>query len=161
MRMSGLSKVEMSAFIGGRGPHGNGANRLEPTRTGQIACATRGPAEAAHAGRSRPAAEDERSSDSSAAVWFAGTRRSCSDPWITRESIKPQVRRAVGAEDFAPGAATLRGLWAHAGRRALGPGGIAGEPRDAAQVDDEGQLVAPTRATRKDHPCVARAQSQL
>jgi hypothetical protein len=27
----------MSAFIGGRGPHGNGANRLEPTRTGQIA----------------------------------------------------------------------------------------------------------------------------
>src|SRR6266567_7605833 len=48
MRMSGLSKVEMSAFIGGRGPHGNGANRLEPTRTGQIARATRGQAEADH-----------------------------------------------------------------------------------------------------------------
>jgi hypothetical protein len=28
MRMSGLSKVEMSAFIGGRGRYGNGANRL-------------------------------------------------------------------------------------------------------------------------------------
>jgi hypothetical protein len=26
----------MSALIGGRGPHGNGANRFEPTRTGQI-----------------------------------------------------------------------------------------------------------------------------
>jgi hypothetical protein len=46
MRMSGLCKVEMSAFIGGRGPHGNGANRLEPTRTGEIAGATRGQAEA-------------------------------------------------------------------------------------------------------------------
>jgi len=33
MRMSGLSKVEMSAFIGGRGRHGNGANRLEPIKT--------------------------------------------------------------------------------------------------------------------------------
>jgi hypothetical protein len=32
MRMSGLSKVEMSAFIGGRGPHGNGANRFETRR---------------------------------------------------------------------------------------------------------------------------------
>jgi hypothetical protein len=38
MRMSGLSKVEMSAFIGGRGRYGNGANRLEPTRTGPATC---------------------------------------------------------------------------------------------------------------------------
>src|ERR1700730_9557722 len=30
-KMSGLSKVEMSAFIGGRGRYGNGANRLEST----------------------------------------------------------------------------------------------------------------------------------
>ena len=34
VRMSGLCKVEMSAFMGGRGPHGNGANDLESTRTG-------------------------------------------------------------------------------------------------------------------------------
>src|SRR5439155_21729295 len=46
-------------------------------------------------------------------------------------------------------------------RRALGAGGIAGEPRDAAEVDGEGQFVAPTRATRKDHPCVAGAESQF
>jgi hypothetical protein len=36
MRMSGLCKVEMSAFMDGRGPHGNGANHFEPTRTGPI-----------------------------------------------------------------------------------------------------------------------------
>src|SRR6266702_1251092 len=91
MRMSGLSKVEMSAFIGGRGPHGNGANRLEPTRTGQIARATRGQAEADHAGRSRQAAEDQRSPYPSAAVASGGTRRPSGDPWITRTKIKPQV----------------------------------------------------------------------
>src|SRR5258705_12994027 len=60
MRMSGLCKVEMSAFIGGRGRHGNGANRLEPTRTGPPAHATRGQSEANHADRSRQTAEDQR-----------------------------------------------------------------------------------------------------
>src|SRR5213593_45085 len=53
MRMSGLSKLEMSAFIGGRGPHGNGANRLAPTRTGPPTRATRDKAEADHAARIR------------------------------------------------------------------------------------------------------------
>src|SRR5882724_6715968 len=91
MRMSGLSKVEMSAFIGGRGPHGNGANRLEPTRTGQIARATRGQAEADHAGRSRQAAEDHQSLYPSAAVASGEPRRPRGDQWITRTKIKPQV----------------------------------------------------------------------
>jgi hypothetical protein len=36
MRMSGLCKVEMSASMEGRGPHGSGANHFEPTRTGPI-----------------------------------------------------------------------------------------------------------------------------
>ena len=40
-------------------------------------------------------------------------------------------------------------------RRALGAGGIAGEPRDAAEVDDQGQLVAPALPAREDYPCVA------
>ena len=55
----------------------------------------------------------------------------------------------------------LRGFRAHTSRRALGPGGSASEPRDAAQVDGEGQLVAPTGAARKDHPCVAGAPRQF
>src|SRR5882724_12442150 len=118
MRMSGLSKVEMSAFIGGRGPHGNGANRLQTTRTGPPTRATRDKAEADHAAR------------------------------ITGTAIKPQISGALGAEDFAPGAATLCGLRTHPGRRAVGPGGASGEPGDAEQVDGEGQLVLPSRATR-------------
>ena len=36
MRMSALCKVEMSGFMDGRGPYGNGADRFEPTRTGPI-----------------------------------------------------------------------------------------------------------------------------
>src|SRR5439155_9022022 len=161
MRMSGLSKVEMSAFIGGRGRYANGANRMEPTRTGPATGATRGPAEADHADGSRSAAEDQRSAHPSAAVSSRGTRRSSGDPWITRKTLEPQISRTVGAQDFAPGAATLRGLRAHTGRRALGPGRIASEPRDLTEVDGEGQLVVPPRATRKDHPCVAGAARQF
>src|SRR5882672_3262275 len=37
VRMSGLRKVGMSAFMGGRGPHGNGAHSIESTRTGPLA----------------------------------------------------------------------------------------------------------------------------
>src|ERR1700681_1100522 len=84
MRMSGLCKVEMSAFMDGRGPHGDGANRFEPTRTGPAAGATRGQAEADHADRSRQAAEDQRSPHPSIAVSSAGVRRSSSGAWITR-----------------------------------------------------------------------------
>src|SRR5262249_39178898 len=41
VRMSGLSKIEMSAFMG-RGAHGNGAYRLEPARTRATESAARG-----------------------------------------------------------------------------------------------------------------------
>src|ERR1700688_3697347 len=68
MRMSGLSKVEMSAFMGGRGPHGNGANCFEPTRTGPATRATRDKAEADHPERSCQTTEDQRPAHSS----FAG-----------------------------------------------------------------------------------------
>jgi hypothetical protein len=49
--MSGLSKVEMSAFIGGRGRYGNGANRLEPARMGPATRVARNKAEADHVER--------------------------------------------------------------------------------------------------------------
>src|ERR1700676_1662738 len=68
MRMSGLCKIEMSAFMVGRGRHGHGANRLGSTRTGPAMRATRSKAEADHADRSRQAAEGQRSSHTSAAV---------------------------------------------------------------------------------------------
>src|SRR5216683_5771118 len=62
MRMAGLCKVEMSAFMDGRGPHGNGANHFEPTRTGPIESVARGTAEASDAGSRRRAAESDRPS---------------------------------------------------------------------------------------------------
>src|SRR2546430_10510879 len=60
MRMSGLCKVEMSAFMVGRGPHGNGAHRLEPTRTGPIESVARGKAKASDAGSCSQAVESNR-----------------------------------------------------------------------------------------------------
>src|SRR5260370_10200929 len=60
MRMSGLCKVEMSAFMDVRGPHGDGANHFEPTRTGPVESVARGTAEASFAGSSSGAAESNR-----------------------------------------------------------------------------------------------------
>src|SRR5260370_35231602 len=90
MRMSCLCKVEMSAFMGGRGAYGNRADRLEPTRTGPIARATRGPAEAGHADRSRQAAEDQRAAHPSFAGGVGDAWGPTGGPWITRGSIEPQ-----------------------------------------------------------------------
>src|SRR4030081_939704 len=70
MRMSGLSKVEMSAFIGGRGRYGDGANGLEPTRTGPARCAT----EADHPEGSGPPTEDQRPAHPSIAGWSEEAR---------------------------------------------------------------------------------------
>src|SRR6202008_3149182 len=60
MRMSGLCKVEMSAFMDGRGPHGDGANHFEPTRTGPIESVARGTGEASLASSSSGTAENNR-----------------------------------------------------------------------------------------------------
>src|SRR6202522_3290805 len=60
MRMSGLCKVEMSAFMESRGPHGNGANHFEPTRTGPLESVARGRAEAPDADSSSRAAQNNR-----------------------------------------------------------------------------------------------------
>src|SRR5580765_4803619 len=74
MRMSGLCKVRMSGFMGGRGAHGDGANRFEPTRTGPTASATRSKAKAINADRSCQAAKDHGPSRASATRWFTGAR---------------------------------------------------------------------------------------
>src|SRR5260370_40141847 len=72
LRMSGLSKVEMSAFIGGRGPYGNGANRLEPTRPGPAARATEGQAVTAHADGTRKPRADPASLHTTSLVSAGG-----------------------------------------------------------------------------------------
>src|ERR1700676_2669039 len=89
MRMSCLCKVEMSAFMDGRGPYGSGANHLEPTRSGPIESVARGTAEASLAGSSSGAAESNRppgaadaAADSRARGWCLGSR-------TTRPALEP------------------------------------------------------------------------
>src|SRR5712692_5254131 len=161
MRMSGLSKVEMSGFIGGRGPHGNGANRLEPTRTGPTARVAGRTARAFNSGRSGSTSKVVRPSGASAAAAPAGARRPGGDPRITRTASEPQVRCFLRAEDPGAGAPTLCRLRTHAGRRTPGQGRVAGEPRDAAEVDDQSGLLAPALPAREKDPRVARAPEQF
>src|ERR1700730_16756109 len=161
MRMSGLSKVEMYALMEGRRPDGNGANHFEPARTGPLESVARGKAEAPFAGSSSPAAEGNRppgaahaAADSRARGWCPGSR-------TTWSAIEPQAGSPVRAEDFGAAAAALCGFRTHAGRRAPGPGGFVGEPGDAAEVDDQGSLVASTLPAREGRACVARGQGQF
>src|ERR1700683_486645 len=76
MRMSGLGKVEISAFMDGRDPQGNRANHFEPTRTGSIESVRRGTAEAVDAGSSGRAVESKRPTRAAHAAAPARVRRS-------------------------------------------------------------------------------------
>jgi hypothetical protein len=52
-------------------------------------------------------------------------------------------------------------VWAHADCRTLGQGGFAGEPRDVAEVDGAGRLVAPSMVAREERARVAGAAPVL
>src|SRR5215469_3701979 len=159
MRMSGLSKVEMSAFMDGWGVHGDGAYRLEPARTGATEGAARGKAEAFDAGGGRRAAEGDRPSGPAAALGPRGARGWCRGSRAARSSLESQAARFVRAKGSGPCAAAVCGLRAYAGRRTLSQGRMVGEPRDPAEMDDSGPVVAPPLPAREGHPCVARTAS--
>ncbi len=57
-----------------------------------------------------------------------------------------------------PGAAALRRLWAHAGQRAPGARWVAGQPGDAAAVDDRRRAVAVAPAAEAGGARLARAR---
>src|SRR6266581_779608 len=97
----------------------------------------------------------------SSAAALARTRRPGGDPWITRTAVEPQLGGSLRTEDLGAGTPALCGFRTHAGRRTLGPGRVVGEPRDVAEMDDQGSLVAPSFSAGKDRPCVARAESQF
>src|ERR1035438_8013975 len=116
MRMSALCKVEKSAFMDGRGPYGNGADRFEPTRTGPIEGVARGKAEAADAAGRRRAAESNRppgaadaAADSRARGWCLGSR-------TARPAIEPQAGGALRAQGSGAPAPALCGFRSHVGR---------------------------------------------
>src|SRR6202050_2672181 len=115
MRMSGLCKVEMSAFMDGRGPHGNGANHFEPTRTGPIEGVARGTAETADAGSSRRATENKRPPRAADAAAPARARRSLPGSRTARSTIESQAGGPLGAEDSGTPAPALCGFRTHTG----------------------------------------------
>src|SRR5580698_8213279 len=115
VRMSGLCKVEMSAFMDGRGPHGNGANHFEPTRTGPIKGVARGTAEAADAGGSRRATENKRPPRAADVAAPARARRSLPGSRTARSTIESQAGDPLGAEDSGTPAPALCGFRTHTG----------------------------------------------
>src|SRR6202162_6106845 len=161
MRMSGLCKVERSAFMDGRGPHGNGANHFEPTRTGPIESVARGTAEASDAGSSRRAVESKRPPRAADAAAPARARRSLPDSRTARPAIEPQAGDPLGAEGSGAPAPALCGFRTHTGRGTPGPGGFFGEPGDATEVDDPGGLVAAAFPARENDSRMAGAPSLL
>src|ERR1700756_1270129 len=161
MRMSGLSKVEKSAFMGGWGAHGNGADCLEPTRTRATESAARGKGEAFDTGGGRRATEGDRPAGPAAACGARGTRGWCRGARAARPPLESQTRGFLAAEDSGPCTAALCRLRADPGCRTLSQGGIIREPRDPAEVDDRGTVVASALPAREGHPCVARTTGQL
>src|SRR3984885_13405890 len=161
MRMSGLCKVGMSAFMEGRGPHGNGANHVEPTRTGPIKSVARGTAETVDAGRSRRAAESKRPPRAADAAAPARARRSLPGSRTARSTIEPQVGGPLGAEDSGTPAPALCGFRTHTGCRTPVAGRFFGEPGDTTEVDDPGSLVGGGVPARENDPRMAGAPSLL
>src|SRR6266568_4441572 len=145
MRMSGLCKVEMSAFMDGRGPYGNGADHFEPTRTGPVESVARGKPEASDAGLSRPAAESNRPSGAPDAASHSRTRGWCPGSRTAWSAIQPQIGGALRAEDSEAPTPTLCGFRTHAGRRTPG----------------QGSFVASAVPAGEDCACLAGAQSQF
>src|SRR5512136_667839 len=84
VRMSGLCKVEMSASMDGRGAYGNGADRLEPTRTGPIESFARGTAKASFADSGSGAAESKRPPGAADAAADSRARGCGPGSWVTR-----------------------------------------------------------------------------
>src|ERR1700684_4061030 len=138
MRMSGLCKVEMSAFMDGRGPHGNGANHFEPTRTGPIEGVARGTAETADAGSRRRATENKRPPRAADAAAPARARRSLPGSRTARSTIESQAGGPLGAEDSGTPAPALCGFRTHPGCRTPVAGRFFGETGDTTGVGDPG-----------------------
>ena len=78
-------------FHGWPGAHGNGADHLEPARTGPIESVARGHAEASFAGSSSGAAEGNRPPGAANAASNSRARGWCLGSRTTRPAIEPQA----------------------------------------------------------------------
>src|SRR5260370_3511671 len=159
MRMSGLCKVEMSAFMDGRGAHGNGANHFESTRTRPFESVARGTAAASDAGCGSRAAESNRPPGAPDVAPHPRTGGCCSGSRITMPAIESQAGsplRAEGVDSRWPALCRLR---AHAGRRTLTQGWLPVEPAHPAEVDDQSGLLASAPPAGEKDPRVAGEKS--
>src|ERR1700733_1349010 len=161
MRMSGLCKVEMSAFMGGRGAHGDGANGLESTRTGSHRSVARSTARTCNPGGRGETITPVGSTSTPAAVGHRQAGRPSRGPWTMGPAIEPQVGPQLRTEGVGAGTPAVCRFRTHVSRRTLGRGRIGSEPGDASEVDDPRGLLAAAQPAREKDLCVAGAQSQF
>src|SRR5580692_1518042 len=90
MRMSGLCKVEMSAFLRVGGPYGRGADRVECEGAGAVEGVARDPTRTFAADRWRTPIATERSSGAAFTAACAQRRRWRAGAWAARPSLEPQ-----------------------------------------------------------------------
>src|ERR1700691_5209968 len=88
--MSGLCKVEMSAFLGAGGPDGRGADRDERERAGAIEGFARSRARASAADRCGPPFAAERSAGAAVAGASSPGGGSRAGAWAARTSLESQ-----------------------------------------------------------------------
>src|SRR5580704_2960394 len=91
MRMSGLCKVEMSAFLRAGGPYGRGADRVECEGAGAVEGVARDPTRTFAADRWRTPIATERSSGAAFTAACAQRRRWRAGAWAARPSLEPQA----------------------------------------------------------------------
>src|SRR6202451_3195105 len=156
--MSGLCKVEMSAFLGVGGPDGRGADRVERERAGASEGFARSGAWASAADGCGPPFAIERSAGAAIAGASGPGRGSRAGAWAARTSLESQDSRGHRAAQSATAAAAgVCGLRSDAGRRASGAARAAGEPGDAAQVDECRRAAAVPPPKVATGACVAAA----
>src|ERR1700691_2743176 len=105
VRMSGLCKVEMSAFLGAGGPDGRGADRVERARAGAVERGARDYTRASAADRGRTPFAVERSAGAAIAAASGCCGGSRAGAWTARTSLESQDSRRDRAAQPAPAAA--------------------------------------------------------
>src|SRR3990170_458815 len=151
----------MSSFIEGRRDDARGANRIEPERAGAVEGIARSEARAfAAAGSGRAVAAEPAPGAASAAEGETG-RGWRADASAAGEAVEPEDSRLPAAPNSGRGAAAVRRLRPHSGRRATGAARVAGQPGDVAAVDDGGRVVESTSAAAAAGACLARATGRL
>ena len=110
---------------------------------------------------SGPAGAGERTPPAASAETGAGGGGQGRSASAAGAALEPEDSSGPPGAHPGPGAAALRRLWAHAGQRAPGARWVAGQPGDAAAVDDRRRAVAVAPAAEAGGARLARAAGRL